>query len=330
MQGNRSIHDDLTQITGIGAARQRWLAEVFDVRTYDDLAAISVDDIEAQLKKENKPYCRSDIELWPQEATKLAAKKMEVIEQNSIKPLMSNTNSQVKKTKSENSASDFNNDKEKWQQIAYFNITYLERWENDRVVERKTTINYHEADENDEWDGFETELIGQWIHEQAGDKLREEAQELLSVDPETEAVSDKVPPVRITLTITDLHIYQPAGEEIALASRKNGRPYTGTIQGDQPFDVEVEFEISKQENSILEKLEIPLRVQFYAKNRSTKEKMHLGDAESCMMINDRNSYTNKLTGIVLPTSSYRLRIVVIAEPENIVPGYLELPMLRVK
>ena len=63
MQAIKEEYDDLTKITGIGPARKSWLAEVFGVRTYDDLAALSVDDIVAQFRTEGKPYSRSDIEL---------------------------------------------------------------------------------------------------------------------------------------------------------------------------------------------------------------------------------------------------------------------------
>ena len=42
--------DDLTAIRGIGASRQRWLAQEFGVRTYVQLAALAPDEIEARLK----------------------------------------------------------------------------------------------------------------------------------------------------------------------------------------------------------------------------------------------------------------------------------------
>lgn len=48
MEANETRYDDLTKISGIGAARQQWLARSFGVRTYADLAALLADEIEAQ------------------------------------------------------------------------------------------------------------------------------------------------------------------------------------------------------------------------------------------------------------------------------------------
>ena len=42
--------DDLTAIRGIGRSRQKWFDQVFAVRTYDQLALLPADTIEAALK----------------------------------------------------------------------------------------------------------------------------------------------------------------------------------------------------------------------------------------------------------------------------------------
>ena len=65
--------DDLTAIRGIGASRQRWLAQEFGVRTYVQLAALAPDEIEARLKSAGKLSSRAEIEGWVAQATQLAA-----------------------------------------------------------------------------------------------------------------------------------------------------------------------------------------------------------------------------------------------------------------
>ena len=49
-KSNEIQHDDLTVIKGIGEATQRWLREELKVFRLKDLAALSVDEIEAALR----------------------------------------------------------------------------------------------------------------------------------------------------------------------------------------------------------------------------------------------------------------------------------------
>ena len=56
---NNKEYDDLTVITGIKEARQRWLRKSLKVCTYADLAALSEDQIAAQAKSERLLIPRS-------------------------------------------------------------------------------------------------------------------------------------------------------------------------------------------------------------------------------------------------------------------------------
>jgi diguanylate cyclase (GGDEF)-like protein len=64
--------DRLTKIKGIGPARQQWFRESLNVRTFQDLAVLSVDEIESQLKAANQIAARDKIEQWIIEAQELA------------------------------------------------------------------------------------------------------------------------------------------------------------------------------------------------------------------------------------------------------------------
>jgi hypothetical protein len=63
--------DDLTQISGIGVARQRWLRETMGVRTYDDLAALDPAALESTLREEGKIIAPGDIQVWIEQAREL-------------------------------------------------------------------------------------------------------------------------------------------------------------------------------------------------------------------------------------------------------------------
>ena len=81
--------DDLTMIKGIGPARQRWLKESLDVRTFGDLAALSADEIESRLKADRQIASRETIEAWIAQAdrhTARAAQKSELERRKVAKP----------------------------------------------------------------------------------------------------------------------------------------------------------------------------------------------------------------------------------------------------
>lgn len=65
--------DDLTAITGIGVARQRWLHETMGVSTYADLATIDPATVEARLREEGKIIAPGDIQTWIDQARDLAS-----------------------------------------------------------------------------------------------------------------------------------------------------------------------------------------------------------------------------------------------------------------
>jgi hypothetical protein len=330
MQASKEERDDLTKITGIGPARQSWLAEVFGARTYDDLAALSADDIKAQLKAESKPYSRGEIDLWPPKAAELAAKAKMGVESDCEQAEPKPTHSPSEKVRPEAKVPIPATREEQWRQIAFFNVEFQERRVKGREIERRTRVNYHETDQEVVWPGFQGEQICQWITERLGDKLRAETQEAPAAELKAAPLAEEALPGRLSLTVTGLRLYQPAGMEAPLALDENGRPDLGVVNASSPFAVEARFEIGEQAAAVIEKQEIPYQVQFYAHNRSTGDKAHLGSAGPGLLFAGKASYSAMIRAITLPPGIYRLQVVVILEAENVVPGYLELPLLRVQ
>lgn len=63
--------DDLTAIKGIKDKRQRLLRKGFNVRTYEDQAALSADEIKSQLEAEGQIVSRDEIGRWIAQAQEL-------------------------------------------------------------------------------------------------------------------------------------------------------------------------------------------------------------------------------------------------------------------
>lgn len=129
--------DALTAIKGIGASRQRWFQQTFDVRTYQDLANLSAEDIETRLKAEGKIVSRAEIETWIAQAEHLAT-------------------STVKD--------------DGWQPIASFVVEFQEQETETGIVEQRTTVHHVETDHTFQWEGIQENLLCRWMSEQLGDK----------------------------------------------------------------------------------------------------------------------------------------------------------------
>ena len=66
-------YDDLTRIDHIKEARQRWLRQQFNVHTYQDLANLSVDEIEANLRADKQIVAHNVVKNWIEQARMLAS-----------------------------------------------------------------------------------------------------------------------------------------------------------------------------------------------------------------------------------------------------------------
>ena len=115
--------DDLTVIPGIGGARQQWIREAFDVRTYGDLAALSLDEIVAQMKRDRKIASVDVIESWLEQAHELAGKQA------------------------------------RWKTLA----TFVVEFGMDRDANYQTRVHHMDKDRTLEWSSIEPYEVGEWI-----------------------------------------------------------------------------------------------------------------------------------------------------------------------
>ena len=145
------IHD-LTVIKGIGHAIQKWLREQMNVATYQDLAALSVKQLETRLREDGKITSQSKIEDWIAQAQELAnvslPEKAETFIGNSP----------------ETSA--------EWTVIATFVVEFKER-RTEESVHLQTEAHYMQADKTHIWSGIEKEELAQWMVDQIGTRLFE-------------------------------------------------------------------------------------------------------------------------------------------------------------
>ncbi len=135
-------YDDLTAIKGIRDARQQWFRETMKVRTYLDLATLSVDQIEAGLKAEKQFPSRSMIAAWIAQARALAEDAENPAQQPNRK---------------------VTTEVPRWEPLASFVIEFQEIENKDGSRQQRTTVHHIETDKNQMWFGIEQHQSMQWM-----------------------------------------------------------------------------------------------------------------------------------------------------------------------
>ena len=313
--------DDLTAIQGIGQARKRWLKESLQIDTYEHLAAQSPSELEARLKSEGQTVSRAAIEAWIAGAHELAAA-------SSSRPAEGLGASREERAES---ASDRN-----WRPFASF-VVEFQRLENEGDINGgqlpthyRTAIHHVEADDNDAWLGIDLGQLSQWMlkraeygeHEKSTEDFEAERREPVSPIPPSA-------PVGATVDITAIRLFQGSETRTPQGISVSGRPFSGTVKGNEPFSPEVSLELRGERASETASGGRKYRVQLYAENLATATRMYLGDAAPVAVIAEGGPCTAALPETVLPSGMYRLSILARREGDGLAPERLEEPLLRV-
>jgi hypothetical protein len=157
--------DELTLIKGIGEARQQWLRDRLNVVSFQALAALSVEEIEAQLKEDNQIVSRAAIESWIAQAARLAGSSAP------RHPAMSRESG--------------------WKPVASFVVEFQEH---EVEGERRTRVHHVEADKNRMWSGIEHEELCAWMVQQLGGQ----ADQIPEADVEPLAVAESSSVVEVS------------------------------------------------------------------------------------------------------------------------------------
>ena len=308
--------DDLTAIRGIGTARQTWLKEVFGVRSYADLAALSVDRIEAALKDEKRaPVTRSDIQAWLTQATELAST-------SKTKPEQSPEDAETVDVKKELD----------WTPFASFVVEYRCREAADPAERHQTHLHHIEGDVSETWQGLQGEALGPWMldHAQklAEPESRPEPAPVHETD-EQDALDMTLPAdADVRVQVTEVRIRKPDDAEASSAVGP-GQPTFGPIRTMEPFALDADFELTGSGADDLTERSIPFIGQFYARDLATGASIHLGDSIPASLVTGKLGYRATLFFGRLPAGAYRVQVLVIIQTSPPLPGHLDLSVLQV-
>lgn len=338
-------HDDLTVIKGIGPARQRWLEESLAVRTFEDLAALSVDEIESRLKADKQIASRETIEAWIAQAQERAAiarhaqqptwaaETKEAEEQVKDSAEGNETSSQPVKSEEGNDGGKGQSPtgRDGWKPFASFVVEFQERTVEGQAIEYRTTAHHMESDTGTNWPGIEREQHCNWMLEQLGDRISREPVKV-EHPPQEEPPAQPVPVARLPMRveITQIRTFQPPQADNPVGSGKPDLPFEGHIKGNEPFALEILFDLVGEAAADLSEEQAIFRARAYVQDQTTGASTHLGDAEPGNLVKGELAYAATLSELTLPPGTYRLFALLTLQAVSVRPDFVTLPAFEVK
>lgn len=208
MSINETLFADLTIIKGIGPARQQWLRQSFGVRTYDDLARLLPDEIEAMLKADGQIARRRAVEEWVAQAQALSDTYV-------VRPLL---------TLPADEYAD-------WHPFASFVVEIQAREEDGRTAATRTAVQHIERDTNATWPGIEREKLCNWIVAQVDGEVQRMTSPAPTALPSPPPAAP-VPAPATSLRISKLDVSQPPDVPLTYSPE---RPLPLILRAERPF-----------------------------------------------------------------------------------------------
>lgn len=300
---------DLTKINGIGVSVQKGLRDLFQVRSYADLAALSVDDIEKQFKAEKSIPAplktREKIGLWITEAKELA-----------------------ESSETQRSGTD-----DIWEPIDSFVLEFQSKRMSRGDIALRVAVQHVEHDANSHWDfrnQKERERLFQWMEDEANlATVLEQAvlkHELASELAETNA-SD-LPDFSWEADLKPLQVSLIQGEVVKTTSTIDmaKRPFLAHISHEQPLDLEVTFVLPCTPTTGDSSLRYSAQCQMHnLSQRMEPTYMQMGTTEN---LDDEPTISAKLSKISLEPGIYKLGVLLRGE-RPLGANYYEFPKLNV-
>jgi hypothetical protein len=295
------------EIKGIGAKRAKWLEDEFNVVGLEDFVALAVDEIDSRVKdKNNISWRRDEIE-----------KSHEIA--------CSRFNSPARDAE--------------WEYIAAFVLEFKAR--KVEGVEEAQEINVRpvEITKDGTWGDVtdekptvvEGERLYRWMQEQVVVKAPLEPEKVPQIEPEEEPPAEEEPAEvpSVMVEIKRVQAFQPPQAKTPAVIAEAAKPFQGFLGGDEPFDLQVSFNLVGPGAKAIAQKQIPYRAHFFSRELPIGERAVLGATEPDTLAENQTSYTVKLPEVFLSPGRYRFRVLVRLLSTPPIGDYLEVPLLKV-
>jgi hypothetical protein len=314
MKSSEKAWDNLTEITGIGEARQRWLRESFDIRTFQDLASLSVGQIEDKMKADGLIISRKAIEAWLAQARELASQAGDTLQPEAELP------AEVTNAMPRGNG---------WKPFAAFVVEYQTREIAGQITERRTVAHHMEEDVGKEWLGIEGSQLCQWMLDQIRNQVPLPEGERTSLQSQPVIASPaRKPPAAVK--ITQIRIHQPANSTAPVQQIEAGAPFQGSVLPDQPFTFEVHFELTGPAAAEVAMKKVGWSISCKADDPLSGTIRQICDSGSNSLEEGQHIYKIVLPETSLQPGSYRIWVIWNTDDCKVVlPDFLHIASFRV-
>ena len=326
---NSEEQDDLTRIRGIGQVKQQWLQELLNIRTIQELAIASVEEITAAFAAAGRNIFRREVEEWVTQArtliTESSTQQPEDLSPQTQEPTPASAPAQPQALVNQSSLEsleiqDSIEDDATWETITNFTVTVQTRRIAAQIehqvlfYDSRTNITKTES-------GINYERIHPWIMAQVSQVLP-----VLSLGERT--------PIVTSLAVSQIHLFQPPESNtpitIDVTSSSNAPSHTAfVLVADQPFTVALSLRLSDIIATPTANQPIACQVIVRVRNLTSRTTALLGDPQQVELSPDQLSYTVQLPETQLTAGMYRLQVVATLAGIVATPAYLEIPLLQV-
>jgi hypothetical protein len=318
MNSNENAFDDFTAISGIGPARQIWLRDTFGIHTYQELAELTVSQIESKLKAEGKIVSRKAIESWIDQARDLMPESA-ASEQVKERPVAGELAERL------NSAGHRNG----WEPFASFLVYFQTREKDQDQLAYRTLVHYMEEDRETSWPGIEVRGISAWMLGQISDLVdlpkleeREEVEQPAPASPKAVSLPE--------IKIDQVRVFQPATADAPAHHLKAGQAFVGELERDRPFRLVVDIGLTGEAAGELAEQGLICLARCYEYDSRTRASALLSESPPLGLERGKLDYTFEIPDASLPHGDYRMWVVVTTmQTDLLAPDFLELPGLKV-
>jgi hypothetical protein len=309
--------DDLTKITGIGEARERWLKQSFNIRTFQDLASLSVAQIEEKIKLDGLIVSRKAIESWLERAAEFSSHAGEV--------LLPTEETSAELTTGVSNAMPRENG---WKPIASFVVEYQTQEAGDQPTEQRTVVHYMEEDRTRNWVGIEGKQLCEWIIDQIPHEFARNQEE--QEQPRTQSGGASSAGKSTAVKITQMRIHQASNPTSPVQAVDRGVRFQGTVLRDQPFAFEVNFELVGPKAEEVAERKIGWSAESRTFDPTSRTSPQLCESGPNSFEKGCLKYELSLPEISLKQGVYRIWILITPEQSSIaLPDFLDIPKLQV-
>jgi hypothetical protein len=331
----------LTQIEGIGEAKQQWL-ESIGIETIQDLANADAGEVESQLEATNHPTSRNIIDSWISQAQRLMEAlggnefpledsssetpspestqvSSEETEQATEAVDTSGAGSEAETGEAEEAAEDLE-EEEVWETFASFAVKFEAKQVGDKI-QYQTSVRHTETDQTQTWSGLEEENLQTWLRQQMADAVPTSAESTTAEPSESKTW--------FTPLVEDLRIYQPPLSRNPMEIYKPNLMFPSPVKGNLPFVLEIEFRI--QEQDIFSKLEqeVLYEAECYARSLKKGGILTLGHILPKPLNPRDRCHTIRFPAASLQPGIFRLQFLLNLREVHAFPVFFEVPALQV-